>query len=237
MTQPMYFLPGLMCDQRLWQDLWPHLNEAFDPVHVTFGNHHNFPDMLKDVTAMLDLEPADMVGFSMGGYLALRYAIEHPGAVKRLAIIAATGTNLTEQEQRRRGHIQTWIKANDYSGIPEKRLSQFIHPDNLDGKPGQVVREMDRDLGKATLLSQLEASQYRPSLLEQAKALNIPVLVVGAEHDQLVSVDEIFNLAEQFDNVTVKIIPHGAHMIPLEAPRSLAHILNDFFAEGLTHAS
>lgn len=231
MTQPLYFLPGLMCDKRLWQAVWPHLSNDHNPTHISFGLHHTMAPMLGDISQNLHLEPADLIGFSMGGYLALRYAIDHPQAIKRLIIIGATGKSLTEQEQIQRDHILRFVKANDYSGIPTKRIAQFVHPDNLNTPVSDVIRAMDTTLGKQTLVAQLESSSKRASLLEQAHTLDFPVLVVGAEQDELVSVEEITQLANSFSNAQLTIIKDCGHMIPLEAPKQLAQIINDFLLE------
>ena len=91
---PTYFLPGLMCDQRLWFDTWAELSADSTPIAVKFGKHDNINDMLNDVTTHLGMQPVDMVGFSMGGYLALQYALKYPDAIKSLVIIGASATGL-----------------------------------------------------------------------------------------------------------------------------------------------
>ncbi|MCJ8273983.1 MAG: alpha/beta hydrolase [Psychrosphaera sp.] len=232
MTQPLYFVPGFMCNAQLWQNVWPQLSAQFNPVHIDFALHHTMGPMLDDIKRKLDLDPVDLVGFSMGGYLSLRYAIDHPFAVKRLVLIGATGHALSEEEQTLRDKILNYVKSNQYTGITRQRMSKFVHPDNLDGQVGDTIRAMDKTLGKETLIAQMESSSHRPSLLEQAKTLDIPVLVVGAEQDQLVERDEIFRLAEHFSHGEVKMIDKCGHMSPLEAPTQLAQIINEFLLNG-----
>jgi pimeloyl-ACP methyl ester carboxylesterase len=220
-----------MCDQRLWQNVSPLLSKDQTPVYIQFGQHHTIERMLDDITPCLDLDPVDLVGFSMGGYLALQYALEHPGAIRRLVIIGATGTCLSEDEQKKRENIRKYVESRHYDGITKQRLKMFVHPNNICGPLIGIIQQMDKSLGRETLLAQLTATRLRPSLLEKVKALDIPVLIVGAEQDQLVKVDEIFTLAENFPNATVKLIKDSGHMSPLEAPVQLAQIIEQFLAD------
>src|SRR5438270_7958670 len=47
-----------------------------------------FGDDLAALIAHLDLGPADLLGYSLGGSSALRAAIQHPGAVRRLVLVS-----------------------------------------------------------------------------------------------------------------------------------------------------
>jgi pimeloyl-ACP methyl ester carboxylesterase len=187
--------------------------------------------MMAKITTSVNLEPIDLVGFSMGGYVALQYALTYPQAIKRLIIIAATGTGLTEQEQRRRHHILRYMKTNPYNGIPTQRLKQFIHPDNINSPAADTIRQMDKSLGKETLVAQLQATAQRPSLLSQLHTLKCPVLVVGAHQDKLVQPQEIETLGSHFSCATIKFINQGGHMTPLEAPQQLATMINGFLLD------
>ncbi|RZU77417.1 pimeloyl-ACP methyl ester carboxylesterase [Micromonospora kangleipakensis] len=51
-----------------------------------------FESMADDIAALirhLDLPEADLLGYSLGGGVALRTAIQHPGLVRRLALVSA----------------------------------------------------------------------------------------------------------------------------------------------------
>jgi pimeloyl-ACP methyl ester carboxylesterase len=229
MTQSIYFLPGLMCDQRLWQNLWPQLSPDLSPKHIAFERHHNMPGMLADISKNLDLEPANLVGFSMGGYIALQYALQHPNTINKLVLIGASGSNLTVAEQKKRNKILHHIKNNRYGGMGRQRLKQFIHPTQLNTPVADTILDMDRDLGKDTLIAQLEATADRPALFDQLKALDFPVLIIGGEHDLLIPPTQIQHLGQCFNHAQVEIIKDSGHMSPLEAPQQVGELINQFF--------
>ncbi len=234
MTNPVTFLPGLMCDQRLWQSTWPLLSDAITPKHIQFALSPDIQSMASDVDQHLALAPhqskqvIDLVGFSMGGYVALHYALNYPGKVKRLVIIAASAWGLTDEEQKQRLHIINYIKKNNYSGIAKQRIAQFVHPSHINDPVVDVIRDMDKSLGKETLVAQMQANTDRPSLAEQLNQLDIPVLIIGAVADQLVSKRDLQLMADNIPNGQLELLDHTGHMIPLEAPQQLAEQLNQF---------
>ena len=219
-----------MCNDKLWQFVWPQLNATLTPKAITFGCHHNMDMMAQDITQALDLEPANLVAFSMGGYIAMRYAINNPAAINKLVLIGATGRNLTEQEQQKRVKILSYAKSNHYSGINNQRIKQFVHPNNNKSIVTDVIKQMDQDLGKEYLIAQLEATANRVSLFDQLHQLPCEVLLIGAEQDQLIPSEQMAFLAKHFNHATLKTIPNCGHMAPLEAPLQVADWINEFFA-------
>jgi len=229
MTQNAYLLPGLMCDHRLWQEVLPQLTNI-NPVPITFKPHQNIESMLDDVTEQLELDPANLVGFSMGGYVALRYALKFPQAVSKLVLIGSSGKSLSDQERAKRNKIVGYLQGNHYNGINDLRLKQFIHPRHLKGPIAATIKAMDKSLGKDYLLAQLAATAQRPSLLDKLHQLNCPVLIIGAQDDQLIPPQQMIELAGSFNNATIEIIPDCGHMSPMEAPVQVGKLISDFLA-------
>src|SRR4029077_20489991 len=71
------------------------------PVHPGFGASEGYEEIegmddlfshTLDVMAALGLERADVVGLSLGGWLAAELALRHPGRVNRLVLADAAGT-------------------------------------------------------------------------------------------------------------------------------------------------
>src|SRR5260370_15679699 len=71
------------------------------PVHPGFGVSEGYEEIegmddlvfhTLDVMDALGLERADVVGLSLGGWLAAELALRHPGRVNRLVLVDAAGT-------------------------------------------------------------------------------------------------------------------------------------------------
>src|SRR5260370_6294309 len=71
------------------------------PVYPGFGASEGYEEIegiddlvfhTLDVMDALGLERADVVGLSLGGWLAAELALRHPGRVNRLVLVDAAGT-------------------------------------------------------------------------------------------------------------------------------------------------
>ena len=64
-------------------------------------------------------------------------------------------------------------------------------------------------------------------ITDQARAIDVPTLVIAGEHDQVEPTDVLReNLLPYLARAELRIIPRTGHLIPLEAPADLASILH-----------
>src|SRR5260370_21999789 len=82
-------------------DLLAARHRVHAPVHPGFGASQGYDEIeamddlvfhTLDVMDALGLDRADVVGLSLGGWLAAELALRHPGRVNRLVLVDAAGT-------------------------------------------------------------------------------------------------------------------------------------------------
>lgn len=144
-------------------------------------------------------EPFHLCGLSLGGILALHYAIEHPGKVHSLALI---GTQYT---------------------MP-KHLLQL---QNLIFRllPASKFEEMG--FQKSAFLS-LCKSMMDLDFEENLYKINCPVLLLCGERDKA-NKPASLQLKEKISNAELIVIHHAGHEINVDAPAKLGHTLDHFF--------
>lgn len=98
---PLIMLHGGLGVINMFEKLLPDLAQGRQVIAVELQAHGHtadidrpmtFEDMADDITALvnhLGLAQADLLGYSMGGGVALRTAIRHPGAVRKLVLVSA----------------------------------------------------------------------------------------------------------------------------------------------------
>jgi pimeloyl-ACP methyl ester carboxylesterase len=103
---PVVLIPGLGADSRLFQPLARQLSAAhrvvaFDPRGSGRSDKPAGPYSIEQMTgdlreliADLDLGVCDVVGYSMGGRVALNFAAEHPHEVRRLVLAATSARGI-----------------------------------------------------------------------------------------------------------------------------------------------
>lgn len=95
---PLVILHGLLGSSRNWQTVGRELAEHFAVYALDLRNHGaspwasgmDYPELARDVAAWLDangLEAVHLLGHSMGGKTAMRFAMDHPERLLSLTVV------------------------------------------------------------------------------------------------------------------------------------------------------
>lgn len=167
------FLPGAGGDHRFWQPLAALLPSAWDKTFLDWPGLGDVPPV-PDVNGFDDLvrlarsrieAPVDVIAQSMGGVVALRLALDHPGLVRRLVLTATSGGvdmralgagDWRAEYARRFPKARTWIieQRPDLSArLPEVRVPTLLVWGDADPiSPPAVGRHLAARLPRAELV-------------------------------------------------------------------------------------
>lgn len=226
--QKIYMIPGTMCNELMWSFMLPSLTENFDIMYLPSPTGQSLDEMLSQITSVLTDESVNVVGFSLGGYLASMLAIKYPQRVNKLFIIANSSGVLPDSEILQRQEAIKFVNKHGYGGMSRRKAASLIdtaHP-NTD-KIIAIIRQMDKDLGKNVFLDQMYATTHRPDLHQAFYRLQIPTTFYYSKNDRLVDqvwIDQCAADNPCFDEI---IEPGSGHMLPLEQPdKLLSHLTN-----------
>ena len=91
-----------------------------------------------------------------------------------------------------------------------------------------VIRAMDRDLGKPVLVAQLRETSTRVSLAPRLAELDIPIMLISADSDPFVPWEAIERMATLIPGARAVLAHNAGHMVPLEQPDWLADQIAQF---------
>jgi 2-succinyl-6-hydroxy-2,4-cyclohexadiene-1-carboxylate synthase len=179
--------------------------------------------------------PTDLVGYSMGGRLALHFAAAFPARVRRLVLESASPGLATEEERRDR-------RASD-EALASKMLAEGLEGfvDDWEAQPlfesraslDATERERQRALRLRNDAPSLAAclrglgTGSLPSLWGRLPALDIPtLLVVGGRDTKFVELAR--SMASALPDARVVEVAGAGHTVHLERPRAWLSAVTEF---------
>ncbi|MFT5755465.1 MAG: 2-succinyl-6-hydroxy-2,4-cyclohexadiene-1-carboxylate synthase [Alteromonadaceae bacterium] len=234
MSKPtIYFIPGTMCDQRLWQPLWEQLQKTslITPtlIHLTIPTDKTIDKIVAYLATQIINNDSYLVGFSLGGYLASVLALNYPHKVKQLLLISTMSSALANKELKERTRTIDWIKVNGYTSISLRRIHAFLHANACKNQNiVDVIKAMDSDLGEDVLLHQLTVTTQRKNLLPKLAQLTIPVTFCIGVQDKIADLKKITAMTSSSKNIIIHPLNETGHMLPLEQPILLAEIIKNW---------
>ena len=240
---PVVPLHGLGANRSVWRETVPALSKTRDVIAVDllgFGESPR-PDGPLGVAAMsdaviglldrLDLGSVDLVGNSLGGWLAMFLALEHPDRVRKLVAVGpaflfglpealsaealAAGAGPKDMESMR-----AYLKRVRRDG---DTLTEDAVREHLESR----LAARDEASIRAVATSIKERENLLTGRLQQLQA---PSLVIHGRHDGVVPFAQSERVASEIDGAILTVLKDSAHWPQLEEPRAFARVVEGFLS-------
>jgi pimeloyl-ACP methyl ester carboxylesterase len=184
---------------------------------------HSITDTAAGALRFLDalhLEQVDLLGFSIGSFVAQEIVLTRPAVVKRLVLASSAPKGASGMH----GWAADVIGAvGTPQTTPEEYISVFFAPSDASRKAGQAAlgrmyaRTDDRDIPTdwSTRMAQYDAvcewGVPNHALLERVEAIELPVFVANGDSDPMILPRFSYLLAGLLPDAVLKIYPDAAH--------------------------
>ncbi|MGH1576315.1 alpha/beta fold hydrolase [Planktotalea sp.] len=231
MNEPVVFLPGMMCDARLFG---PQIAELSAFRAVTCAPISQGERIEEIASELLDILPAKfaLAGLSMGGIVAMEILRRAPERITRIALM---DTNpLHEVPQVAASRESQIIGAR--SGRLEDVMRDEMKPNYLAPGPQRVdvlnlVMDMAMALGPEVFVRQSRALQRRRDQQSTLRRCKVPALVLCGEHDTLCPVKRHSFMAELIPYAELRVISNAGHLPTLENPGATTEAIYEWLAQ------
>lgn len=208
-----------MCDQRLWTEIEPALLSAgIEVLHADITQDSSVEEMAARAVRQIH-RAAVLVGFSMGGMVALRIQAVEPERVAGLALIDTNARpDLPERAQMR---IEQQLRVR--SGLLEEVVRAELLPhyfavqDMADPRHASLVLEMAADVGPDAFVRQVDAIRCRPDARSGLRFVHCPTIVMGGLEDRLSLPEWQRALASGIPGAEQVLLEGVGHFAPVEA--------------------
>jgi pimeloyl-ACP methyl ester carboxylesterase len=208
-------------------------------AHLDDYSWQAFVDDLAAFWTAVDLESVDVIGHSMGGGNACRFAALHPGAVSRLVLVdEPLAAEPSEDEPGFWGNVAALMPPDRWESreafiAAAARLFPRAQPKALALQSREMVPGEDGRFD-ARYMPDLEVLGHSaPAADEQwemCARVDCPVLVMRAEHSELLTAAGAAQIVAALPSATLVELPDSGHMVNWENPSGVADLSLAFLA-------
>lgn len=174
---------------------------------------------------------ASLVGFSLGGLLALELVAQAPERFDRLALICAgAGPETPEGAAARRDGEAAALEKGIEAHFRDDLLPRYGLGGTDDTIPATLI-DMGRTLGLDVYRRQNDLAISRVDSRPKLGDIAVPVLLVSGASDPLCPPSRHAEIAAAFPNARRRVVDDCGHMIPLERPNPLQDLIDDLLAD------
>lgn len=241
---PVIFLHAGVCDNRMWHEQMRVAAEngwhaiAYDRRGYGEAQSIDEPfshlDDLEAVLEAFDIHAAVFVGCSMGGGLAVDFALRHPGRVIGLVLIgtAITGApwsataeesaiEMAEEDAWERGDLDLLNRVQAHEWLDGPRAKS--------GRVGGSARELFLDMNaKALAKPRLNHEESCPDAWGRVETVSAPTMLIVGDEDFTALIDRHEHLSETMPNAFAAVLEGAAHIPSIERPELVNRMLEEF---------
>jgi pimeloyl-ACP methyl ester carboxylesterase len=197
-------------------------------------------DRLAEALHALALGPSAVCGHSLGGPLAVRLGLRHPGLVSRLILVGPSGLRPAPPWQDRVVKLVPLYTAARRAPFPWERWLLRITPlrhaalRSLVDNPSTVDDETARNLvdggREARSLREAIDDSFATGLGEEAARAAVPVAAIWGDRDRMVPPGDSQVLRDALPSADIRFLPGCGHLPMVERPEAFAVLLAELAA-------
>ena len=242
--KPMIILHGLFGSSDNWLSVSKRLGEFRKLYIVDLRNHGQSPHdpvfdydgMVKDLEDFIQtqgLDKPDLLGHSLGGKVAMKFAAAHPDLLDNLIVVdiapraypvhhdtileGLNAINVVSLESRKEAD-ETLA-----SYVPQVGVRQFLLK-NLKRTDSGFDWKMNLDAITQSIAHVGEE-------LEDDKRVNNPTLFIRGEQSNYIADEDFPRIMHHFPNARIETIRQASHWIHAEQPEALSDLVEHFLVD------
>ena len=237
--EPVVLIHGFLENSSMWDNLIPKLSKSNQIIVVDLlghGNSHcigyihsmaDFAEAIEEVLKNLQIPACQMVGHSLGGYVALSIAKRENIRVTGLCLLNST----TKNDDVSRKLLRTRAVKNAkkfYESLVSMSINNLFYEKNRQ-KFENEIEAIKTEALKTPIQGYIAAQEgmmQRPDNTEFFKQSTFKKAIIAGINDSVIDFEE---LKEISNNTNAQFYPlEGGHMSHIEALEDLERILREF---------
>jgi pimeloyl-ACP methyl ester carboxylesterase len=235
-------LHGYLETSEIWKNFSAQLASMFRVIVVDIPGHgksaqinevHTMDLMAETIDCLLinlNISTCNIIGHSMGGYIALAYLYKYKHKVASLCLFHSTPFADTSEKQENRnreielikkGHLQTIINTNIAKGFATDSLGLL----NADVATAKQLASTCNPSGVVALLKGMKQRIDHQALI---KSTDVPILLILGKKDNYIAYNVVEPIFRQYANCELVTLSQSGHMGFIEEPQLSFNTIKSF---------
>lgn len=235
---------GVGGDGSNWSPIAAKLREHFDVITMDLRGHGGSDlivgsidahDLARDAKQVLDetgVKRCAVVGFSLGGAVALALTLDHPERIDKLAVLGTVCGRTDEDREKAKQRIE-FLRQNGTAALAESNRERWFtdefrrrHPDIVDRRVAQVSAcDGPSYLYAFTVFATADFA-------DRLQDIRVPTLIVTGEHDLAATPRMAQLMGDRIADSEVHVLPGLRHSLLIEATATVTELLQAFLTHG-----
>tara|TARA_X000000368_G_scaffold308871_1_gene246845 strand:- start:143 stop:790 length:648 start_codon:yes stop_codon:yes gene_type:complete len=201
----------------MWQNQLTQLKKKYKVIIPELKQGETINEFSKHTLKSLP-DTFSIIGFSMGGFIALNLAINYP---KRIDDLVLVGTNARSVSKERRILLKkSLLELNKKNYIERFSLSSFqsyfAKKNQNKKKYLKLIKTMVKNSGFKCLTNQTKAILNRPELIGKLTKIKSRCLIISGSQDRLSTKEMNIELHTKIKNSEIYFVTKSGHFVMLE---------------------
>lgn len=222
----LILLHGALGHSDIFEPFKEELSKYFTIHTPLFSGHGNtelpengisiekYTQELKEFIGKENLKDVYIFGHSMGGYVALCYALENPSCINSIMTL---GTKFDWTEEQ---------------AIKE---SKMLNPEVIAEKVPKYAESLEKQHGTTwkqllpAIADMMVSLGKNPPLKNNLTTINIPVQIMVGDKDNMITLEESTEVYRNLPNAKLAVLPDTKHPMDKVRPNVLLNLMKDFW--------
>lgn len=245
---PLVMVHAGVADSRQWDSEFTYFSQSNQVIRYDMRGYGKSEPVdgefshMSDLVSLLDTlgvhEPIVIMGCSMGGGLAMDFALSHPSRVKALVMVdsAPSGLELDVPTPAKFAEAEKAFESGDLDLLAE--IETQIWFDGMGRTPEQVndtMRKLLYEMNRLALSHEVKGLGKRlpnteTPAFDRLERLGMPVLIIVGSHDTpyiLAAADYMKEKIKSADKITIE---DAAHLPNMDQPQEFQNIVEQFLS-------
>ena len=198
-------------------------------LSVDFRLEDSIPQMAEKAIAMIPgKNAAAIIGFSMGGMVAMEIARQAPQRISKLALLNSNfHADLADRRAARCQHLEQAASAGMEHIIRQFYLERYLHQPSL--RAEELIINMATELGTACFKAQIEALSTRQESGTTLERFHKPALILGGDQDGLCPPEIQVSMHQMIEGSDLVMLENCGHFSMLEKPKDVNNALHNWY--------